>query len=177
MCKSSIAGLKAPHKQHGWRGERARGTTGARQGHVDHARDRRAAPAFQRLQLQEDQCAARHFAAHGGDAYQEHVSQARRSFGGRGGDARGAARPARFHSLTNPKEAVMKRTTLQTALACALPALLSGCYIVPVGPEAMARLNTLLEQAQAPSPAAPQGATQPAKPAAVEPKVAAAAPA
>ena len=56
----------------------------------------------------------------------------------------------------------MKRTTLQTALACALPALLSGCYIVPVGPEAMTRLNTLLEQAQAPSPAASQGATQPA---------------
>jgi len=71
----------------------------------------------------------------------------------------------------------MKRTTLQTALACALPALLSGCYIVPVGPEAMVKLNMLLEQAQAPSPAASQGATQPAKPVAIEPTVAAVAPA
>jgi hypothetical protein len=58
----------------------------------------------------------------------------------------------------------MKRTTLQTALALALPALLSGCYIVPVGPEAMVKLNTLLEQAQAAN--APQGTTQPAKPSA-----------
>ncbi|SRR5712692_6621050 len=60
----------------------------------------------------------------------------------------------------------MKRSTLQGALALALPTLLSGCYIVPVGPEAMAKLNTLLEQAQTatPAPAAAQGATQPAKP-------------
>jgi hypothetical protein len=59
-------------------------------------------------------------------------------------------------------------------LISALPALVSGCYIVPVGPEAMAKLNTLLEQAQ--NPPAAQGATQPAKPA-PEPKAAAAAPA
>jgi hypothetical protein len=71
----------------------------------------------------------------------------------------------------------MKRTTLQTALSCALPALLSGCYIVPVGPEAMAKLNTLLEQAQAAPPAAPQPMPQPAKPPVAETKVLAPAPA
>jgi hypothetical protein len=69
----------------------------------------------------------------------------------------------------------MKRTTLQTALACALPALLSGCYIVPVGPEAMVKLNSLLEQTQSAPPAAPQAAPQPAKPPVAEPKAVAAA--
>ena len=69
----------------------------------------------------------------------------------------------------------MKRTTLQTALVLAFPALLSGCYVVPVGPEALAKLNTLLEQAQAAN--ASQGATQPTKPSAAPSPAPAAAPA
>ena len=44
----------------------------------------------------------------------------------------------------------MKNSPLHVALAAAFPALaLSGCYIVPVGPEAMVKLNSLLEQAHA----------------------------
>jgi hypothetical protein len=61
----------------------------------------------------------------------------------------------------------MRSTTLLGAVALASPALLSGCYIVPVGPEAMVKLNTLLEQAQAgqlPQNSPAQGATQPARP-------------
>jgi hypothetical protein len=78
----------------------------------------------------------------------------------------------------------MKKSSLHVALSVAFSALaLSGCYIVPVGPEAMVKLNALLDQAQttnpgpqgAPNPA--QGATRPAKPPAVELKAAAAAPA
>jgi len=65
----------------------------------------------------------------------------------------------------------MKKTILQSAIACALPALVSGCYIVPVGPEAMVKLNTLLEQVQnAPSAAPAPAPTSAAKPT-VDPKV------
>jgi hypothetical protein len=60
----------------------------------------------------------------------------------------------------------MKRTILQTALTLALPAVaLSGCYIVPVGPEEIAKMHILMQQAnQLPYPAAPQSSSQPPKP-------------
>ena len=35
-----------------------------------------------------------------------------------------------------------------TFIACAIPALVSGCYMVPVSPEQVDRLTTLLDQAQ-----------------------------
>ena len=53
----------------------------------------------------------------------------------------------------------MKKTLLQSAIACALPAMVSGCYVVPVSSDQVDRLTTLLDQAQraqavsAPSPA------------------------
>ena len=36
----------------------------------------------------------------------------------------------------------------RTLIACAIPALVSGCYMVPVSPEQVDRLTTLLDQAQ-----------------------------
>jgi len=54
----------------------------------------------------------------------------------------------------------------RTIIACAIPALLSGCYVVPVSSEQVDRLAQLLEQAQnakAPSPA-PKAAAPAAAP-------------
>jgi hypothetical protein len=70
----------------------------------------------------------------------------------------------------------MKRTALQVALMSALPVLVSGCYIVPIGSDQIGKLTTLLEQAQN-APTAAQGATQPAKPPAAAPKTVAPVPA
>ncbi|MBV9189111.1 MAG: hypothetical protein JOZ85_01410 [Betaproteobacteria bacterium] len=36
----------------------------------------------------------------------------------------------------------------RTLIACAIPALVSGCYMVPVSPDQVDRLTTLLDQAQ-----------------------------
>ena len=36
----------------------------------------------------------------------------------------------------------------RTLIACAIPALVSGCYVVPVSPEQVDKLTTLLDQAQ-----------------------------
>ena len=36
----------------------------------------------------------------------------------------------------------------RTLIACAIPAVLSGCYMVPVSPEQVEKLTTLLDQAQ-----------------------------
>jgi len=36
----------------------------------------------------------------------------------------------------------------RTLIACAIPTLLSGCYMVPVSPEQVEKLTTLLDQAQ-----------------------------
>ena len=36
----------------------------------------------------------------------------------------------------------------RTMVSCVLPALLSGCYVVPVSPEQVEKLTTLLDQAQ-----------------------------
>ena len=72
----------------------------------------------------------------------------------------------------------MKRTTLQAALTLALPAVvLSGCYIVPVGPEEIAKMHILMGQAnQLPNAAAPQSSSQPPKPLPTTSNVPAAAP-
>ena len=67
----------------------------------------------------------------------------------------------------------MKRSSIQAALAVAFPALaLGGCYIVPVGPEAMVKLNALLEQAQSGNPPTPPAKPNPAPSAAPAPAVA-----
>ena len=59
----------------------------------------------------------------------------------------------------------MKRTALKTAFALAFPAALSGCYIMPVGPEEIAKIHILMQQAnQMPNSAAPQSSSQPPKP-------------
>jgi len=54
----------------------------------------------------------------------------------------------------------------RTLIACAIPALLSGCYMVPVSPEQVDRLTMLLDQAQraqiANAPAASAPKTVPA---------------
>jgi hypothetical protein len=72
----------------------------------------------------------------------------------------------------------MKRSTLQAALTLALPAVaLSGCYIVPVGPEEIAKMHILMGQANPlPNPAAPQSSSQPPKPLPTTSNVPAAAP-
>ena len=57
----------------------------------------------------------------------------------------------------------MKRNILQGALLLALPPLLGGCYVVPMGSDQIGKLTALLEA---------QNAPQPAKPAAVEVKAA-----
>ena len=54
------------------------------------------------------------------------------------------------------------KKTMHCALAMALPTLLSGCYIVPVGPEAMVKLNSLLEQAHAGNAPTPPAKPNPA---------------
>lgn len=68
----------------------------------------------------------------------------------------------------------MKRNILQGALVLALPPLLGGCYVVPMGSDQIGKLTALLEQAQT-APQATKPAAAEAK--AVEPKVVAAAPA
>lgn len=56
----------------------------------------------------------------------------------------------------------MKRTTLQAALAAALPALmLSGCYYVQVDQELLGRLGAMAEMPKVPPSASP-GASSPA---------------
>ena len=67
----------------------------------------------------------------------------------------------------------MKRSSIQAALAVVFPALaLGGCYIVPVGPEAMVKLNALLEQAQSGNPPTPPAKPNPALSAAPAPAAA-----
>ena len=46
-------------------------------------------------------------------------------------------------------------------IACAIPALVSGCYVVPVSPEQVDRLTTLLDQAQRAQIATAQAAAAP----------------
>ena len=53
----------------------------------------------------------------------------------------------------------------RTLIACAIPALLSGCYMVPVSPEQVDRLTTLLDQAQRAQVASAQAANAAPKPA------------
>ena len=53
----------------------------------------------------------------------------------------------------------------RTLIACAIPAVLSGCYVVPVSSEQVDRLTTLLDQAQRAQIANAQGANVAPKPA------------
>ena len=68
----------------------------------------------------------------------------------------------------------MKRSTIAAALASALGALtVSGCYIVPIGSEDMAKIHTLMQQAapaQQPA-AAPASAAAAAQPSPAAPSV------
>ena len=52
----------------------------------------------------------------------------------------------------------------RTLSACAIPMLLSGCYMVPVSPEQVDRLTTLLDQAQRAQSANAQAANASVKP-------------
>ena len=62
----------------------------------------------------------------------------------------------------------------RTLIACAIPALVSGCYMVPVSPEQVDRLTTLLDQAQRAQIANAQAASAPkTAPAAAAPSTAA----
>jgi hypothetical protein len=60
----------------------------------------------------------------------------------------------------------MKKSMIRAALAAALPAALSGCYVLPVGSDGVDRLVRLMEQQNggptaAPAPAPAQRGTQP----------------
>ena len=55
----------------------------------------------------------------------------------------------------------------RTLIACAIPAVLSGCYMVPVSPEQVDKLTTLLDQAQRAQIANAQAPSAAPKPAAV----------
>jgi hypothetical protein len=55
----------------------------------------------------------------------------------------------------------------RTLIACAIPAVLSGCYMVPVSPDQVDRLTTLLDQAQRAQIANAQAANAAPKPAPV----------
>jgi hypothetical protein len=63
----------------------------------------------------------------------------------------------------------MKRSTIHAALASALGTLsLSGCYIVPIGSEDLAKIHALMQAQQpAPAAAAPTASAAPSAPASI----------